>query len=187
MIHFQIPARLWEEALPLCAHPGSQLFVAGRVSEVRRRTAYIMYISFKIFFPYKLVCLGQQRLMAAHLHDPSLMKCQRAEAASSETAPVAHKTELHLRNGRHPVVFFIGRMIGPHIRIAVHTVHFRLGKRSRRWILHDILMFSVRLYESLPCKRVCIAVLRVKAFCIIKPVSFQLIKGWQHDRVVYAL
>ena len=72
------------------------LFDAGRYTEIRGRSAYIMDIAFEIRFFREKLCLFHNGFMTPGLDDPSLMKGQCTEAAASETAPVADQREFDL-------------------------------------------------------------------------------------------
>ncbi len=74
--------------------------------------------------------------MASGLYDPALMKGERTKTAPSKTSSVADQAELYLLYRRNSSILLVGRMIGPHIRIAVSTVHLRLALGAARRILH---------------------------------------------------
>ena len=122
--------------------------------------------------------------MTSRLHNPSLMKGQGTEAAPSKTATVTDQTELDFFDCRNPSVFFITRMVSPHIRKAIHQIHLVLRKRFCRWILYNIKMIAVRLYETFPRKRICITILHIKTSCIIELVLFQSLIGWKNCRFI---
>ena len=78
-----------EQTLSVGTDTPCQLLFAGRMSEIRRWTAYIMDVSLKIRLVSEFFCLLDDRCMTPCLDSTSLMKSQRTEIASSETAPVA--------------------------------------------------------------------------------------------------
>ena len=99
-----------------------QLFLTGWMTEIAGRTTHIMNIAFKIRLPDHLPGLGNDRFMASCLQNPSLMKCQRTEAAATKAAAVAGQAELDLLQCRHTTSRLVGRMIRPHIRQRIDII-----------------------------------------------------------------
>ena len=187
MICLQIPARLWEQALTVLADAVFQLLFAGGLTEIGRRAAHVMDISFKLRIFRHFLCFFDQRLMTSGLDDPPLMKGQGAKITSPKTSPVADQRKLYFRDRRHASVFFIRRMIRFFIGICIDLIHFFLAKRSGRRVLHYIQMSAVRLCQAFPRKRIGITVLHVKTPGIGQPVRTQFLIIRKHFRLIYTV
>ena len=122
--------------------------------------------------------------MASHLHDPSLMEGKCTEAAAAKAATVADQAELYLRDCRYAAVLLIRRMVGTHIRQSVDIVHFSFRKRKCRWILYYIQMSIIWLYQPFPGKWIGIAVLCIKASCILQLILLHIFVSRKNLRVI---
>ena len=162
----QILARLRKKALLIRAYPVFQLFLAGRMAEVRSRSAYIMNIPLKSRLLRAQFCLLNQRFLTSCLNDTPLMKGECTEITAAETATVAYQAELNLFYRRNASRLSVRRMIRPHIRQCIHIIHLHLTQWLRRWVLHDIQVLGIWLHQPFSGIRIGIAVLGVKAFCI---------------------
>ena len=126
MVGFQILTRLREETLSVLTDTVGHLLFAGRLTEIGGRTSHIMDITLKIRFPNKLAGFRQKGFVAPGLQNPSLVESKCTEAAATETAAVTDEAEFYLLDGRNPAILFIARVVGSHIRKAVHPVHLLL-------------------------------------------------------------
>ncbi len=176
VVDAQMFARGREQALPVLADAFRELLLAGRLPEIGRRPADIVDISFKIRLLRHQAGFLQDRFMAARLDDASLMEGQRAEIAAAEAATVADEAEAYLGDSRDASVLLIGRMRPPAIGQVIDIIHLLLCERLRGRILYHIDR-SVRLDKSPAGKRICIAVLRVKASGIVFLVRAQFLIG----------
>ncbi len=91
MINLQIRAGLWEQTLAVFAYARRHLFLTGRPAEICRRTAHIMDIPFKILVLDYLLCLIENRCMAAYLDRASLMKRECTKITAAKAPAVADK------------------------------------------------------------------------------------------------
>ena len=111
------------------------------------------------------------------------MEGQRTEVTAAVAATVADQGEFYLIDGRDSAKWFVGRMIGAHIRKCIHGVHLLNGKRLGRRILHDIYMV-VRLAQPLCGEGIRILILCIEALCKHALVCLDLVVRRQHDRIV---
>ena len=161
-----------------------QLLFTGWMTEIGRRSAHIMDITFKIRVPGKCLRFINNRFMAPGLDNSSLMKSKGAETAAAKTAPVAHQTEFDLFNGRNTAGRLIGRVIGPHIIQTVDPVHLRRRQRFCRRILNNIEMFSIAFHHTLTTERVRINVLSIKTFRIFSFTLCDILKRRETNGVI---
>ena len=176
MVNFKIWTRFWKKTLPVHTYTVLNLFVTRSPPEISRRTSDIMYIPLKIRLFYHLLCFCYYRFMASCLQNPALMKCKCTKTAAPKTPSVACKTKLYFRQSRYTTVFLIHRVICPHIRQCIHIIHFKLCKRSCRRILHHIKMVVILFHKSARRNRVCITILYIKTFCILKLIILHCLK-----------
>ena len=153
--------------MPIFTYAMLQLFVTGRMTKICSRTSHIMNVALKVFFPDHLFCFIDKRLVTSCLDNSSLVKCQRTEITASETTSVTDQAEFYLPDCRNTACFFIRRMIGAHVGIAVSSVHLSLCKRLRWRILNNIQVLTIRFCHSLSCKGIGIAILCIKTFCVV--------------------
>ena len=88
MVDLQVGTGLRKQAAPVFTGPLCQLFFAGRCAELRRRSPDVVDIALEIRLLQHLPGLPQDRLVASDLHDPSLVKSQRAEIAVAVASAV---------------------------------------------------------------------------------------------------
>ena len=129
VIRIEIPARRREKALPVPAYALLHLLRTGGVPEIGGGAAHIVDIPLEVFFLCDLPGFLYKRIMASHLDDPSLVKGQRTETASAETAPVADQAETDFRESRHAAFFIVVRMPCPCIGQIIDIVHFLRAER----------------------------------------------------------
>ena len=97
------------------------------MAEIGGRSAYIVDVPFKGRVLNHTPGFFQNGCMASGLHDPPLMKSQRAETTSSKTSSVADQGEFDLLHCRNPACLFIGWVVCAHIGQSVNFVHLSLG------------------------------------------------------------
>ena len=85
----KIAAGYREQALPVGTHAFCQLFLAGRLAEIRGGTSHIMDISLEKRILRHFSRFPDNGLMTSCLQNAALVKSKGAETASSEAAPVA--------------------------------------------------------------------------------------------------
>ena len=112
------------------------------------------------------------------------MKCQCTEATAAKAATVADQAELYLGDCRYTSVFLIRRMVCPHIRQSIDIIHLCFRKRKCRWILHHIQMIIIWFYQSLSGKRIGIAILCIKASCILQLILLHIFVSRKNLRVI---
>ena len=176
MICPQVLTWFREQTLFVRTRTLGHLLCTGRIPEIGCRAAYIMDIALKIRLLRQKLCLLDQRLMASCLDDPPLMEGQGTKAAGSKAAAVTDQAELDLPDSRNTTCRLIGRMVGSHIGKIIDIIHFLLTQWFCRWILYHIDMSLIRLYQTFPGKRICVAVLDKKALCILLFVLLKLRK-----------
>ena len=104
------------KTFPAGADTVRKLFFTGRMPKIRRRSSYIMDITFEFRITGKDFRLSQQRLFASALNPSSLMKCQSTETAPSETASDRSKTEAYFCQGGNSSCFPVRRMVHSLVR-----------------------------------------------------------------------
>ena len=125
--------------------------------------------------------------MASGLDNSSLMKRQGTKTAATIAATIADQTEFHLFDCRNTTCFFIGRMIGSHIRKCIYGIHLT-GSQWFGWrILHDIAFIWIRLNEPLCCKWIRIAILCIKTVGIGFLAGTDFFVRWQCNTIVYTV
>ena len=187
MVGIKLSARSREKAMLAAARPAPQLRIAGGRTIVGRRSANVMDVAFEIRIGDHRLRLGDDRLMAAHLHDASLMERQRAERAFAEASTVAGQAEPNLANGGNAAGLLVHRMVRSRVGQAIHRIHFGGGQRLRRRVLHDELVIGIWLDQTLAGERVAIAVLDVEAARIFELVVLHARKRRQKLVVVHML
>ena len=169
MIHLQVRAGFWEQALPVPACPRLQLLSAGRLVKIRRRSSDIVDVPFEIRILRQKPCLVQDRLIAPCLNDPPLVEVQCAEIARPEASTVGRDGKLHLRKCGDSACLIIIRMPGPCIGKRVDIVHLLRRQRLRRGILDNIDR-AVGLDQRPGIERIRVAILLVVAGGICQAV-----------------
>ncbi len=184
VIHFQIRTGLRKKALSVLADPPRHLLLTGRSSEIGRRAAHIMNISFKIFILQHPFRFPQDRLVAPDLHRPSLVKSQGTEIAAAKASSVADKRKPYLRDGGHTAGRLVGWMTGAHIGQIIDIVHLLRCQRRLGRILHHTDAARICLDQRPARKRIGIAVLHLKALRIPARLGFHFFIRRQPDSFV---
>ena len=148
MIHLQLGAGLGRQTPPVRTNPVFHLLVTGRIAEIGRGSAHIVYVALEIGQLNDFFRFFHHRSHTSGAHHPSLMKGQRTEVAGAETPSVMRDGEFHLIDCRHSAGFPIHRMPIPHIGQAVNLVQLLPLQRRHGRILHQHLPVVI-LGESL--------------------------------------
>ena len=119
----KVIARFWEQTLLTGTDTIFFLFITGCTPKISCRTTYIMNISFELRIFYHLLCFFNDRLMTAHLNHSSLMKGQRTKAATAKASAIACQAKFNFIKCRNTTIFFIDRMVSPHIWQCIHIIH----------------------------------------------------------------
>ena len=104
------------------------------------------------------------------------MEGQSAERAGAEAAPVAHKAEFYLFNGRHAPGLFVAGVVGAAVGQGIYIVHLLGGQGLLGRVLHHKFP-AVRLGQALGGKGIAVAILDLEALSIATPIVFQLFVG----------
>ena len=169
VVNLQIRTGFREKTAPVFASAVSHLLLAGGRAELRGRSPDIINVTLEIRFPQHLLCLLQDRLMAAHLDDAALMESQRAEIAVPVASPVGGQAETDLAQSRDPSLRIVHRMPGPHVGKRVNIIHFLHGKRLCRRVLHNKGPSAVSFIETLRLEGIRVGVLQREALRIGLP------------------
>ena len=116
MVSLKTGTGLGSKAFSALAQSLGQLLPAGRLPEISRRSADIVYISLEIRKRGKKPSLGYDGFMASSRDPPSLMKGYRAEIAEAEAASVVRYRKPDLGYRRDSALSLVYRVIGPCVR-----------------------------------------------------------------------
>ena len=173
MRRVQSHTRFTADTMLIATSSGRQLFATGYVSEVSRRPAYVMNISFKTFQRRHVLRFANEGFMTSVLNDSPLMAGDGTKMAMTEAAALARQTELNLLQGRHAAVFIVIGMPTTRKRQFVNSIHFRRSQWLCRRSLHDKPIFR-RLNNRLSVKRVLLFILNFKSFGKFMLIRFNL-------------
>ena len=183
----QLVARLGRQAALVRAGAAFQLLGASGRPEVRRRPAHVVDIALEVRIFAHCARFGQDRLVAARLHDAPLMEVERAEGAIAHAPAVARQRELHLGQRRHAARRVVARVPRAFVRQVVDGVELLGCQRLGRWVLHDEHAMRVFLDQRVRRKRVEVFQLQAEAARIGQLVGLHVRKRWQHDGLVHVL
>ena len=110
VIHFKLFTRRRSQALAVGTHTMLHLFVAGRIAEIRRRTANVMNIAFESGKRSKQFRFVDYALDGTGTNASSLMECQRAEITGAEASTVVGEGKFHLGDTWNAAVLVIDRV-----------------------------------------------------------------------------
>ena len=173
MRRVQSHTRFTADTMLIATSSGRQLFATGYVSEVSRRPAYVMNVSFKPFQRRHVLRFANKGLMTSVLNNSSLMAGNGTEMAMPEAAALTRQTELNLLQSRHAAVFIVIGMPTTRKRQFVNSIHFRRSQWLCRRSLHDKPIFR-RLNNRLSVKRVLLFILNFKSFGKFMLIRFNL-------------
>ena len=147
--------RTWlrSDTFPVRARSFCELTGTRRGAEIRRRAADIVDDSLEVRKFRQQNRFPENRFIASHLDDPSLMRKEGTERAPAETPPVRHEAELDFTNRRNASGVFILRVIRPNIRQLINRVEFRFRQERRRRVL-DHMTESVFLTQRSAADRI---------------------------------
>ena len=142
------------------------LFVAGGMSEIRGRTADVVYIALEIRRPSYLFGFADNAVLCSRRNIASLMKNYRAEITAAETSPVMRDRMFDFRDRGNASDLIVNRVPRAHKRKVVNIVQRFPVKRNRRRVLLDPFV-PVTLNERFPDKRVLLTVLNARRVRIL--------------------
>ena len=124
--------------------------------------------------------------MASSLDDPALMGHDRTKMAAAEAAAMTDDAELHFTQSGNASLRLIARVVCPQIRQVVDLVHFLLGQRQRRRILHHTGL-SVPLDELSAANRVLLQIFQLERLGKGALVFPRLVEGRKRQIIIDAI
>lgn len=118
------------KTLAALAYTVFKLFLARRRAKICGRSADIVNISLKVGHLSHSLCLAQYGRVTSRGDRPALMKGQRAETASAETAAAGGYAEFYFVYRGYAAVLFVGRVISPLVWKLVNLVKLRGRERG---------------------------------------------------------
>ena len=102
MRRIQSHTRFTADTMLIATSAGRQLFATVYVSEVSRRPAYVMNVSFKPFQRRHVLRFANKGLVTSVLNNSSLMAGNGTKMAMPEAAALTRQTELNLMRAGTP-------------------------------------------------------------------------------------
>ena len=130
------------------------------MTEVGRGAAHVVNIALKAWQLGNNFGLANNGFMTAGLNNSSLMGMNGAEGAAAKAAATADNAKLHLLQCRYTALGVVAGMPLAHIGQIINRIHFLLGQRVNRRILHYVFILTT-LHHGLAVEGVLLPALQM--------------------------